>query len=54
MKIIKWLVLAVILSGSIVAASVLYNHLSKDYAGNNLEIYEGNLLGGSELNGSGA
>ena len=54
MKTIKWLVLAVILSGFIVAASMLYNNLSKDYAGNNLEIYGGDLLGGSELNGSGA
>ncbi len=49
MKTIKWLVLAVILSGSIVAASILYNNLSKDYAGNNLEIYGKLLYFGSSL-----
>ena len=50
MRTIKWLVLAVILSGSIVAASILYNNLSKDYAGNNLEIFGSDILEGPDLN----
>jgi thiol-disulfide isomerase/thioredoxin len=36
-KIIKWLVIPVLLVGTIAGASVLYNNLSKDYAVPNLE-----------------
>ena len=36
-KIIKWLVIPVLLVGTIAGASILYNNLSKDYAVPNLE-----------------